>query len=110
LKVIIIGAGEVGFHIARRLSTESKEVVVIDKDANALKRITEYLDVQTVAGSGSDPAILDAAGVAEADVLLAVTDSDEINIIACTSTSIVRRRAARWCCPLIRSSILMLRW
>ncbi|WP_462327420.1 Trk system potassium transporter TrkA [Desulfobaculum sp.] len=84
MKVIIIGAGEVGFHIARRLSTESKEVVVIDKDANALKRITEYLDVQTVAGSGSDPAILDAAGVAEADVLLAVTDSDEINIIACT--------------------------
>ncbi|NJB66767.1 trk system potassium uptake protein TrkA [Desulfobaculum xiamenense] len=87
MKVIIIGAGEVGFHIARRLSTESKEVVVIDSNSEALKRITEYLDVQTLEGSGSNPAILEAAGISRADVMLAVTDSDEINIIACTFAS-----------------------
>lgn len=84
MKVIIIGAGEVGFHIARRLSAESKEVVVIDSCPDALRRITEYLDVQTIEGSGSNPAILEAAGIANADVVLAVTDSDEVNIIACT--------------------------
>lgn len=87
LKVIIIGAGEVGFHIARRLSAEAKDVVVIDKDAKALKRIIEYVDVQTVEGSGSAPGVLQDAGIDEADVMLAVTDSDEINIIACTFAS-----------------------
>lgn len=84
MKVVIIGAGEVGFHIARRLSSEAKEVVIVDSSAKALKRISEYVDVQTIEGSGSNPAILDEAGIREADILLAVTDSDEINIIACT--------------------------
>lgn len=84
MKVIIIGAGEVGFHIARRLSGESKEVIVIDRDPDALIRIAEHLDVQTVEGSGSNPETLKAAGIDTADVMLAVTDSDEINIIACT--------------------------
>jgi trk system potassium uptake protein TrkA len=82
LKVIIIGAGEVGFHIAQRLSQENKQVVVIDKNAAALRRIAEYMDVQTLHGSGSSPIILDQAGVGDADIVLAVTDSDEINIIA----------------------------
>ena len=83
LKVIIVGAGEVGFNIAKRLAMENKEVVVVDRNAAALRRIVEVLDVQTVEGSGSSPKILDLAGISKADVLLAVTDSDEINIIAC---------------------------
>lgn len=83
LKVIIVGAGEVGFNIAKRLAMENKEVVVVDRNASALRRIVEVLDVQTVEGSGSSPKVLDAAGIRKADVLLAVTDSDEINIIAC---------------------------
>lgn len=83
MKVIIIGAGEVGFHIARRLSSEAKDVVIIDKDARALKKIIEYVDVQTVEGSGAVPRVLEEAGIKDADVLLAVTDSDEINVIAC---------------------------
>ncbi|MBU1004130.1 MAG: Trk system potassium transporter TrkA [Proteobacteria bacterium] len=87
MKVIIIGAGEVGFHIARRLSSEAKDVVVIDRDPKALRRIIEYVDVQTIEGSGSAPAVLESAGIRNADVLLAVTDSDEINIIACTFAS-----------------------
>ena len=84
MKAIIIGAGEVGFHSAKRLSAEGKEVVVIDTDPGVLERIVDNMDVQIMEGSGSSPAVLEQAGIAEADLLLAVTDSDEINLVACT--------------------------
>jgi trk system potassium uptake protein TrkA len=84
VKIIIIGAGEVGFHIAKRLASEAKEVVVVDNSPRALKRISEGVDVQTIEGSGSNPAVLEDAGIRDADIMLAVTDSDEINIVACT--------------------------
>jgi len=83
LKIIIVGAGEVGFHTAQRLTIENKEVVVIDKQPEALKRFVDLLDVQTICGSGSSPRILEEAGVASAEMLLAVTDSDETNLVAC---------------------------
>jgi trk system potassium uptake protein TrkA len=83
VKVVIVGAGEVGFHIASRLARENKEVVVIDCDPEALKRLSESIDVQTIAGSGSSPAILEEAGIREAQIMLAVTDSDEVNLVAC---------------------------
>lgn len=83
MKIVIVGAGEVGFHIAQRLALENKEVVVIDRRPEALKRIAESLDVQALEGSGSSPRILEEAGLKDADILLAVTDSDETNIIAC---------------------------
>ena len=83
MKIVIVGAGEVGFHIASRLAMEDKEVVVIDYDPEALKRLSESIDVQTVAGSGSSPAILEEAGIREAEIMLAVTDSDEVNLVAC---------------------------
>jgi len=82
VKIIIVGAGEVGFHIASRLSLENKDVIVIEKNADALRRISENLDVQNVEGCGSSPAILEQAGIKEADILLAVTDSDETNLVA----------------------------
>lgn len=83
LKIIIVGAGEVGFHIAGRLALENKEVVVIDQDAEALRRVSEHLDVQTLIGSGSSPPVLEEAGIKAAEILLAVTDSDEVNLVAC---------------------------
>ena len=83
MKIVIVGAGEVGFHIASRLAMENKEVVVIDYDPEALKRLSESIDVQTVSGSGSSPAILEEAGIREAEIILAVTDSDEVNLVAC---------------------------
>lgn len=83
MKIIIVGAGEVGFHIAQRLASESKEVVVIDQSAEALKRFVDLLDVKTIHGSGSNPRILEEAGVGEADTFLAVTDRDETNLVAC---------------------------
>jgi trk system potassium uptake protein TrkA len=82
LKIVIVGAGEVGFHIASRLSLENKDVVLIEKNPAALRRVSENLDVQTVEGCGSSPAILERAGIKEADILLAVTNSDETNLVA----------------------------
>lgn len=82
LKMIIIGAGEVGFHIAQRLEQENKEVVFIDNNAEALKNVSDVLDVQTVHGEGSSPVVLKRAGIEDADILLAVTNSDLVNIIA----------------------------
>ncbi len=83
MKIVIVGAGEVGFHIASRLAMENKDVVVIDSNPDALKRLSENIDVQTVSGSGSSPAILETAGIRDAEIMLAVTDSDEVNLAAC---------------------------
>jgi trk system potassium uptake protein TrkA len=89
VRIIVVGAGEVGFHIAQRLAFENKEVVVIDKHAETLRRVGELLDVQTVGGSGSSPSVLEEAGIARADILLAVTDSDETNLVACLAASLL---------------------
>lgn len=83
MRIIIVGAGEVGFHIAQRLALEHKEVVVIDKRQEALKRFIDLLDVKTIHGSGSNPRILEDSGLKGAETFLAVTDSDEINLVAC---------------------------
>ena len=83
MKVIIVGAGEVGFHIASHLAVENKDVVVIDKDPDAVRRVADSTDVQTVVGSGGSPVVLEEAGLKEAEILLAVTDSDETNLVAC---------------------------
>ncbi|MGD8368618.1 MAG: Trk system potassium transporter TrkA [Desulfobacterales bacterium] len=89
MKVIIVGAGEVGFHIARHLAVENKDVVVIDRNPEALRRVSEHIDVQTVVGSGGSPLVLEEAGVKEAEILLAVTDSDETNLVACLVANVV---------------------
>lgn len=88
MKVVIIGAGEVGFHIASRLARENKDVIVIDKDPEALKRISDSIDVQTIRGSGSNPTVLKDAGIKEAEILLAVTNKDETNLVACLMANI----------------------
>jgi trk system potassium uptake protein TrkA len=82
MKVMIIGAGEVGYHLATRLSSENHDVVVVDSSQPAVARL-ETLDVQAVLGTGSDPEVLEEAGVGAAEVFVAVTDSDETNIVAC---------------------------
>jgi trk system potassium uptake protein TrkA len=89
LKIIIVGAGEVGFHIASRLVLENKDVVVIDKDPAAFRRVSDNLDVQAVSGSGSSPVVLEEAGIQDAEILLAVTDSDETNLVACLVADII---------------------
>lgn len=83
MRVLIVGAGEVGFHIAQRLSEENKDVFLIDKDPEKVRRITDNLDVQAILGSGTSPQMLRNLGIKDADLLLAATDSDEVNLIAC---------------------------
>lgn len=92
-KVVIVGAGEVGFHLARRLTQENKEVTVIDLNPERLKRITDNLDVQVVLGSGSSPAVLREAGSEGTSVFLAVTSSDETNIMACLFANVMAPKA-----------------
>ena len=83
MKIIIIGAGEVGFNIAQRLSEEGHDVVVIEKDSNKIRHIQNVLDVQAILGSGTNPSTLGEAGIKESDIIVAATDSDEANIVAC---------------------------
>ncbi len=83
MRVIIVGAGEVGYQIAKFLSLESLNVVVVDKDRSKLKRIVEEIDVAVVEGEGGSPSTLREAEAERADILLAVTDQDETNMIAC---------------------------
>ena len=83
MKIIIAGAGEVGFHIAERLSEEGHDVSLIDKDAQHVKRVSEGLDVQAFLGSGTSPRMLKQTGILEADLLVAATDSDETNLMTC---------------------------
>ncbi|HDH06073.1 MAG TPA: Trk system potassium transporter TrkA [Nitrospirae bacterium] len=83
MRAIIVGAGEVGFQLAKFLSAENIDVVVVDKSKEKLKRISDKLDVALMEGEGGSPSILKDAGADEADILLAVTDMDETNMIAC---------------------------
>ncbi|GAB7080214.1 Trk system potassium transporter TrkA [Megalodesulfovibrio paquesii] len=95
MRIIIVGAGEVGYHIAHRLSQEDKQVVVIDVRAEALKRLADIADVQTIQGSGSSPRVLDEAGIHDASIVLAVTDSDEINLVACFFANLLSPKALK---------------
>ncbi|MBQ4132688.1 MAG: Trk system potassium transporter TrkA [Desulfovibrionaceae bacterium] len=83
LKAVIIGAGEVGVQVADHLASEDKDVVLIDTNAAALREAAESMDIKTVHGQGDSPVTLKESGVERADLVLAVTDSDATNIIAC---------------------------
>jgi trk system potassium uptake protein TrkA len=83
LKILIVGAGDVGFHIAKRLSEEKHDVILIDRDASKIKRVNENLDIKALLGYGTRASLLQEAGIANADMLIAVTDSDEVNLVAC---------------------------
>jgi trk system potassium uptake protein TrkA len=83
MKVIVCGAGQVGFGIARHLAGEGNDVTVVDRAAPLMQRITDTLDVRPVLGHGGHPDVLEKAGAADADILIAVTASDEVNMVTC---------------------------
>lgn len=83
MNVIVIGSGVVGFTIAKKLSTEGHDVVLIEKDERRVREVREALDVRIVHGSGSSPQTLLEAGIDKTEMVIAVTDSDEVNMIAC---------------------------
>jgi trk system potassium uptake protein TrkA len=83
MKVIVCGAGQVGFNIAKRLAHQHNDVTVIDRSPELIRKVGESLDVQALEGYASDPDLLERANAAEADMIIAVTWSDEVNMIAC---------------------------
>ena len=111
MRAVICGAGQVGFGIAERLSAEGHDVSVIDLSARLIANVRDQLDVRGVVGHGSHPEVLAAAGAEDADLLIAVTQADEVNMVAaqvCHSlfqvpTKIARVRAQSYLAPEFRS-------
>lgn len=87
MKIVIVGAGTVGFQIARQLVDEQKDVVLIERDPRVARHASNYLDCMVIQGEGNNPEVLKKAGVDRADFFIAVTDSDELNMIACGMVS-----------------------
>ena len=107
MRVIICGAGQVGYGIAERLAAEGNDVSVIDTSAELITVIRDSLDVRGIVGHGAHPDMLEAAGAAEADMIIAVTLYDEVNMVACqvahslfnVPTKIARIRAQSYLQP-----------
>jgi trk system potassium uptake protein len=83
MKVIVCGAGQVGSSIARQLALESNDVTVVDQSSKLIAQISDTIDVQGVVGHASRPDVLERAGAEDADMIIAVTYADEVNMIAC---------------------------
>ena len=104
MKILILGAGQVGSSLAENLAHEANDITVIDQNEDVLRLLQDRLDLRTVTGHASHPDILRAAGAEDADMLVAVTDSDETNMVACqiaytvfhTPTKIARIRAIEY--------------
>jgi trk system potassium uptake protein TrkA len=105
MKIVILGAGQVGRSAAYNLAREpANEVTVVDTDEQALRDLQDRIDIRVVAGHASHPSVLESAGIADTDILIALTSSDEVNIVACqiahtlyrTPTRIARIRAAEY--------------
>jgi len=97
MRIIIVGAGQVGFHLAEKLSQQGQDVIVIDSDGEKAEFIRERLDVLAIEGNGAAVPVLEEAGVGRADLFLAVTNRDEVNIIGCLAADRlgVGRKVAR---------------
>ncbi|QGU32336.1 Trk system potassium transporter TrkA [Thermochromatium tepidum] len=101
MKIIILGAGQVGSSVAANLVSEANDITVVDQDADLLRDLQDRFDLRTVQGHGAHPDVLMRAGAEDADMIIAVTNSDETNMIACqvahtlfhTPTKIARVRA-----------------
>ncbi len=104
MKIIILGAGQVGSSVAENLAHEANDITVVDVDPARLHTLRDQLDIRTVVGRASHPGVLSRAGAEDADMILAVTNSDETNMIACqvaytlfhTPTKIARVRAVEY--------------
>ena len=83
MKIIIAGTGEVGFHLSKLLAQESYDIVIVDISKRALEKATKNLDVSTIRGDATSIKILERAGISKADLLIAVTSTQHINILSC---------------------------
>lgn len=104
MKILILGAGQVGASVAATLAREDDDITLVDTDANSLHKLQDHYDIRTIQGLASHPDVLARAGAADADLVLAVTNSDETNMVACqichtlynTPTKIARIRAQEY--------------
>ncbi len=104
MKIIILGAGQVGSSVAHNLASEANDITVVDTNTKVLRELQDRLDLRTVAGEASYPDVLRRAGAEDADMIVAVTNSDETNMVACqvaytlfhTPTKIARVRAPEY--------------
>ncbi len=104
MKILILGAGQVGSTVAESLVSEANDITVVDADGLKLQQLQDRLDLRTLTGNASHPSVLEQAGIADSDMLLAVTQSDEVNMLACklaaslynTPTRIARIRATEF--------------
>lgn len=83
MKIVIIGAGQVGGTLAENLASEANDISLIDTDEQRLRELQDRLDIRTIPGLGSHPDVLELAGIEDADMIVAVTSSDEVNMMAC---------------------------
>ncbi len=101
MKILILGAGQVGSTVAESLVSEANDITIVDSDGEKLRQLQDRLDLRTLTGNAAHPSILEKAGIEDTDILLAVTQSDEVNMVACklaaslynTPTRIARIRA-----------------
>lgn len=104
MKIIILGAGQVGSSVAEVLAKEANDITIVDSDADRLLALQDRLDVRTVCGQAAHPEVLGHAGAEDADMIIAVTNQDEINMVACqvaytlfhTPTKIARVRSIEY--------------
>lgn len=113
-RIIICGAGQVGFQIAKQLASEGKDVAVIDNNAALIAKVADLLDVRGVVGHASHPEVLERAGCAEAELLIAATYADEVNMVACSiahslfqvPTKIARVRSQEYLRPEYQDAVM----
>ena len=97
MRIMIVGAGQVGRHLSRKFSAEGQDVVLIDRSETRLRRLEMELNILAVHGSGASAKVLEDAGIDKTDLFIAVTDSDEVNLVACLLSKKynVKKRVAR---------------
>ena len=113
MKIVIVGAGQVGTTLAENLARENNDITIVDINGAVLRALQDRLDIRTVTGTGCHPDVLVNAGIEDADMIVAVTNSDEINIIACqvayslfhTPTKIARVRARNYTNPKYKNKL-----
>ncbi|MBI4985319.1 MAG: NAD-binding protein [Rhodocyclales bacterium] len=96
MRIVILGAGQVGASVAEALASEANDITIVDQQPAHLADLADRLDVRTVVGNAAHPSVLRQAGIEDADMLVAVTQSDQTNLVACKiARSLFRGRSRR---------------
>ncbi|MBO8142755.1 MAG: Trk system potassium transporter TrkA [Firmicutes bacterium] len=101
MRVIVVGAGKLGYEVARLLSAEDHDIVVVDQREDALSEVANSLDVLSIQGNGASPKVLAKAGVDKTDLLIAAAGPDEVNIVACLTA---KQRGVPVCAARVRNA------